>query len=63
MTKKDTKTRPSRTEGPISDMDYHVIGNINDPEYQKILERLLKPKPETPPTPQPATPKSEPRKP
>ena len=28
MTKKGTKTRPVRSEGPISDMDYHKVGTV-----------------------------------
>jgi len=61
MTKKQ---RTFRTGGPISDMDYHVIGSIYDAEYQKILERL--PKLTTPPDPstrQPPSTKPQPRKP
>jgi len=47
MTKKGTKTIPSRTEGPISDMDYHVIGTW--PEGKPLPEihpPWLEPKPE-----------------
>ena len=56
MTKKQ---RPVRTEGPISDMDYHVVGTINDPEYRGLVLPPI-PKIPKPRKPQPPKPTSKP---
>ena len=55
MTKKGTKTRLVRTEGPISDMDYHKIGTWPPgkplPEIHPPWLKPQPPKPKSQPSP------------